>query len=128
MSQSFIGAGWAFPTAIDSQGRVARSDGGQAVHQSIWMILSTAKGERIMEPDFGCGIYDLVFSPSNESTLGQVRQEVVEALVRWEPRIDVLGVAVRTDDDALNRLLIDIQYAVRNTNSRFNLVYPFYLE
>lgn len=128
MSQNFAGSGWGFPSRVDESGRIERSDGMNAIHQAVWMLLSTAPGERLMEPEYGCGIYDLVFSPGNETAMGQLRQAVVEALVRWEPRVDVVTVQVRTDSEAPNRLLIELEYRVRSTNSRFNLVYPFYVE
>lgn len=128
MSQSYTGSGWAFPSRLSASGRVVRTEGADTVHQAVWMLLSTARGERPMEPEYGCGIYELVFAPGTGSTLGQVRQAVVEALVRWEPRIDVLSVQVEVDISAPERLLIQLEYRIRSTNSRFNLVYPFYVE
>jgi hypothetical protein len=92
------------------------------------MILGTARGERVMRPDFGCGIHDLVFAVNNATTAGRVVGEVRQALIQWEPRIDVLDVTASPDATEPNRLLIEIEYRVRATNSRFNLVYPFYLE
>jgi phage baseplate assembly protein W len=90
--------------------------------------LRTAKGERVMRPDFGCGIHDLVFAVGNASTIGRVNDEVRQALLYWEPRIEVLDVKTAIDRQQPNRLLIRIDYRVRSTNNRFNLVYPFYLE
>jgi len=81
-----------------------------------------------MRPDFGCGIHDLVFAVNSPGTAGRVAGEVREALVQWEPRIDLLEVKARADGQAGERLLIEIDYRVRATNNRFNLVYPFYLE
>lgn len=100
----------------------------EAVRQSIWMILSTAHGERLMRPDFGCGIHDLVFASNSAATIGQLSNAVNQALIQWEPRIDLLSVDVFPDLDLPGRLLIQINYQVRTTNNRFNLVYPFYLE
>ena len=99
-----------------------------SIRQSIWTILSTSPGERVMQPDFGCGIGDFVFSVNNAGLAGQVADAVHEALAVWEPRIDVLGVNAFPDQTNANLLLVDIHYQVRSTNSRFNLVYPFYLE
>jgi phage baseplate assembly protein W len=96
------------------------------VRQSILIILGTAKGERVMRPDFGCGIHDLVFDTVSSRTLGRVQQTVNEALLRLEPRIDVTKVEVERGDR--NVLLIGIEYEVRATNNAFNLVYPFYLQ
>jgi phage baseplate assembly protein W len=97
------------------------------VRQSIWIILGTAKGERVMRPDFGCGIYDLVFEVNNPTTAARVSHAVHDALLFFEPRIDVLDVEVRPDVDG-TVMLISIDYQVRATDNVFNLVYPFYLE
>jgi phage baseplate assembly protein W len=91
------------------------------------MILSTARGERLMRPDFGSSLHDLVFSTNSEIVIGEVISAVRESLIQWEPRIDVLDVTAVPDPDKPNRLLIDIRYLVRTTNNQFNLVYPFYL-
>ena len=128
MAESFLGMGWKFPLGVDEDGRIVMSPDEESVSQSIWMILSTARGERVMRPDFGCGIHDLVFAPNTPGTAGQVVHEVREALVLWEPRIDVLGVDAVPDATEANLLRIAISYQVRTTNNRFNLVYPFYLE
>jgi phage baseplate assembly protein W len=100
----------------------------EVVRQSIWMILSTAPGERLMRPDFGCGIHDLVFAPINAGTAGRIIGDVQRALTTWEPRIDVLDIDVQSPPDRPNHLLIQISYRLRTTNNRFNLVYPFYVE
>lgn len=112
---------------LNDQGQIQFARYETAVRQSIHMILSTAKGERLMRPDFGCSLYDLVFSTNSAAAIGQVISAVHESLIQWEPRIDVLDVTAIPDPEEPNRLLIDIQYQVRTTNNRFNLVYPFYL-
>ena len=124
MPASFLGIGWQFPVAF-AGGRAVLATDEDTVHQSIWIILATAPGERAMRPEFGCGIHQLVFSVANATTAGLVAFEVRQALLRWEPRIDVTDVRVTPDED---RLLVDVEYTVRATNSRFNLVYPFHLE
>lgn len=128
MSSEFLGAGWSFPIALDEGGQVRPAHYEESVRQSIWMILGTARGERMMRPDFGCGIHNLVFGASGAATAGLVTSQVRQALVEWEPRIEVLNVTTAADPAQPTRLLIEIDYQVRNTNSRFNLVYPFYLE
>lgn len=127
MNASFLGVGWKFPVALD-QGRVALAEYEESIRESIWIILATARGERKMRPDFGCGIHDLVFATNSGETAGRVASEVRQALILWEPRIDVLGVSAGSDDAEPTRLLIQIEYRVRATNNRFNLVYPFYVE
>jgi phage baseplate assembly protein W len=131
MSQSapdFLGCGWRFPVGVDDGGQIARATGEDAIRQSIWTILSTAPGERVMRPDFGCGIQDLVFGVNHARTAGAVADSVRSALALWEPRINVLDVYATPDASRPNLLLVEINYQVRSTNSRFNLVYPFYLE
>jgi uncharacterized protein len=125
----FLGLGWNFPVGLDDDGQVELTpDGEEGVRQSIWMILGTSRGERVMRPDFGCGIHDMVFGVNNAATAGAVGSAVREALAVWEPRIDVLDVYAVPDPAQPNLLVIEINYQVRSTNSRFNLVYPFYLE
>ena len=126
-SSQLLGRGWNFPFKLDDRGEVALSDGEVDIQQAIWMILSTAFGERLMHPDFGCEIHDLVFAPNNTGTAGLARFYVQDALVRWEPRIDVEEVEVQADPAQPELLLISVSYRVRTTDSRYNLVYPFYL-
>lgn len=127
MASKFAGVGWQFPIQIQD-GKIAATQSEEAVRQSIWMILGTTPGERPMRPDFGCGIHELVFAPVNPSTLGQLASEVQQALIRWEPRIDVISVTAEPVPGKPQEIAIAIDYRVRANNSRFNLVYPFYLE
>ena len=124
----FLGVGWTSPVRLDEDGSIVLANTDEVVRQSIWMILSTAPGERVMRPDFGCGLQDQVFSPNSAATIGQIVNDVRRSLIDWEPRIDVLEVDSVSDDSQPNCLLIQINYRVRTTNNRFNLVYPFYLE
>jgi phage baseplate assembly protein W len=128
MSHDFLGNGWAFPVTPTSQGMLAEAQAADSIAQSIWLILSTSRGERVMRPDFGCGLNDLVFSLNDARLAGTIQQTVREALVLWEPRVDVLDVGVTFDPTQPSLVLIEITYQVRTTNSRYNLVYPFYLE
>ncbi len=128
MGQEFLGTGWKFPVQLDGQGEIAFSRHEQDIRESIRIILGTAQGERVMRPDFGCGIHDYVFAPNNARTAGLVRHHVEEALSLWEPRIEVKEVRVEPDPSDKAVMLIVIDYLVRDTDSRFNLVYPFYLE
>jgi uncharacterized protein len=127
-SSDFLGLGWNFPIGLDGHQVELTPDGEEGVRQSIWMILGTSRGERVMRPDFGCGIHDLVFGVNNAATANAVAGAVRDALAAWEPRIDVLDVYAVPDPSRPNLLTIEINYQVRSTNSRFNLVYPFYLE
>jgi uncharacterized protein len=127
MNANFLGVGWKFPVALD-QGRIAMAEAEESIRESIWIILATARGERKMRPDFGCGIHDLVFAGNSGETSARVASEVRQALILWEPRIDLIDVSAGTDEAEPTRLLIQIEYRVRATNNRFNLVYPFYVE
>jgi phage baseplate assembly protein W len=125
----FRGLGWNFPVSLDTNSQVALApDPDEGIRQSIWTILATSPGERVMRPEFGCGIHDLVFGVNNAATATAVTSAVREALTTFEPRIDVLDVYAAPDPAQANVLVIEINYQVRSTNSRFNLVYPFYLE
>jgi hypothetical protein len=124
----FLGAGWTLPVQLDCNGQIQMAEYEVAVQQSIWMILNTAPGERLMRPEFGCGIHNLVFAPRSAETIGQIVSDVRQALIEWEPRIDVLDIDVAPDPAQPTLLLVQINYQVRTTNNRFNLVYPFYLE
>ena len=126
--RDFLGAGWKFPVRVNSAGKIVLSRHEEDIREAIWIILSTAKGERVMRPDFGCGIHDLVFALNSPGTAGRASNEVRQALIRWEPRIDVLSVDVYPGAAQPNLLLIEINYQVRATSNSFNLVYPFYLE
>lgn len=122
----FLGKGWKYPVAI-KEGKIALSEGEGSIRESIMIILGTAKGERVMRPDFGCGIWELVFAPNDTSTATLVDFHIKEALLKWEPRIEVLDVSVTPDEEERNKLIINIGYRVRTTNTKSNLVYPFYL-
>ncbi len=127
MPKFFLGKGWGFPVRVGPDGALPLAEYEERVRQSIWIILGTARGERVMLPDFGCGIYDLVFSPNTPDAAGKIAHAVREALLLHEPRINVLDVRVRPEDGG-RVLLIVVDYQVRTTNNVFNLVYPFYLE
>lgn len=136
MLEPFLGVGWWFESgqdddttgfAVEEDGALRLAKYDESVRQSIWIILSTAGGERVMRPDFGCGIYDFVFETNSAATAGKIAQEVRRSLLLYEPRIDVHDIQVRPEGDG-EVIFISIDYQVRATNNAFNLVYPFYLE
>jgi uncharacterized protein len=122
----FVGQGWSWPAGVGHRGGIALVSGDTELGQAIRLILGTALGERPMRPEFGCGIHDLVFDPSDSTLAGLVAHEVRASLLRWEPRVDVEDVQVTFDPDRPGLALIDVSYAVRSTNDRRNLVVPFY--
>jgi phage baseplate assembly protein W len=125
MPQSFLGIGWGFPITPVAGGALDIAAYEESVRQSVWIVLGTAKGERAMRPDFGCGIHDLVFERNTVSTAGKVTQSVREALLMFEPRIELVDVSVVPQGEVMQ---ISIDYRVRATNNAFNLVFPFYLQ
>ena len=127
MVQDLLGVGLAFPPAVAASGGLALAEHERSVVQSIWIILGTAKGERLMRPDFGCGINDLVFELNNAATAGRVAGEVREALRRFEPRIRVGAIDITREGDG-SCLAISIDYSLVATDTEANLVYPFYLD
>ena len=127
MNRNFLGTGWHFPVDPDSSGAIETATAETDVRESIRIILGTSKGERVMRPEFGCGIHDFAFAAINTTTLTMIRTSVEEALVEWEPRIEVRNVDVSTEQLDAGRLLITVEYLIRRSNVEDNLVYPFYL-
>ncbi|SFR68969.1 hypothetical protein SAMN04487947_3534 [Halogeometricum rufum] len=127
MNREFLGTGWTFPVETTDAADVAVSTGETDIDEAIRIILGTAKGERVMRPDFGCGIHDFVFAAVNTATVTMIQTSVEEALRKWEPRIEVRDVSVDIDDIDRGRLLVSVEYRVRQTNATGNLVYPFYI-
>lgn len=147
-NQDFVGTGWSFPVRVDPKtGRIALSRGDRDIEEAIRMILATSPGERVMRPRFGSELAEAVFAVNNATTAARIEGYVREALLRWEPRIDVVAVTIvygresalelmpydpemamrlltNPNTDAI--MLIDIRYQVRATNDERNLVYPFY--
>jgi Bacteriophage baseplate protein W len=128
MSKEFLGRGWKFPVGINPlTGRLAMSEFEQDIRESIRIIVTTAPGERLMRPDFGCGIHELVFSTISPITLGVFESRVRQAITKWEPRVEILRFDIGTKDAHRGKLEIQLTCRVRETNNEFNLVFPFYL-
>jgi uncharacterized protein len=128
VSKRFLGRGWAFPVEVDADKRAPYVAEEEKIQQSALIILGTARGERMMRPDFGSRLHELVFAPMNASTKSLAAHYATDALVQWEPRIDVLRVTADEDRGERGKLLVGVEYRVRSTNSLFNLVFPFYLK
>jgi phage baseplate assembly protein W len=122
-----IGTGVAFPLRVDRQGGIALVSDDEDVQEAIQIILGTAPSERPMRPEFGCGVHNYVFESVDAYALGRIEHEILVALDRWEPRIEVLGIDFDLSRSADGVLLIDITYVLRATNDLRNLVYPFYV-
>ena len=122
----FIGRGWAYPVRVSPRGGVALAREIDELEGALRLILGTAPGERLMRPEFGCAIWDQIFSPVDANALGLMAQAVRDAVARWEPRIELEDVTTSQQPDDAAAVRIDISYRVKATNDRRNLVYPFY--
>jgi phage baseplate assembly protein W len=123
----FIGRGISFPLRVDQSGSIAMTRGIEDIDSSIRMVLTTAPGERLMRPQFGCRIWELLFEPINANTLGLMGEAVREAIGRWEPRVELDDVRLDPGNHHNGEVFIHVDYTVRTTNDRRNLVYPFYV-
>jgi phage baseplate assembly protein W len=124
---SFIGRGFSWPMTVDHTGSIRLAEPIEDIERSIRIILSTAPGERVMRPRFGCRIWELLFEPITPSLLGQIVEVVKEALAQWEPRIEVESVKPSPDRRNDGLVEVDVSYVVRMTNDHRNLVFPFYV-
>lgn len=124
--RDFLGTGWAFPVSVDVHGRIKLARQERDIEEAIRIILLTPKGQRVMRPEFGCRIHELLFANNDATTAGLAAYYVEEALGMWEPRIQVLNVSARPDTIDPGRLLIDIRYEIKATHDRRSLVFPFY--
>lgn len=112
---------------IDALGGVAVTSDDENIRQSMMCIIGTAPGERIMRPTFGCAIHDILFEPNTAVTAAKIEYEVKRSLIEFEPRIGDIEVVAKPDDAELSRMNVTISYTIRKTNTKANLVYPFYL-
>ena len=127
--KAILGRGWAFPLAFEpDRGIVRTAFAEEDIHQSLYILLSTARGERVMRPEFGCGIHEIVFGVINTSLITQVRHHVETAVRKFEARIDLLAVEVDVSGATDGRRVVNLDYRVRATNQSGNFVYPFYFK
>ena len=125
---NFLGRGWSFPPTFSAGGGQVQTVAGEDdIEQSLGLLLATRRGERVMVPDFGCDLAEFLFEAISPSLVGQVRDLVSDAILNHEPRVLLNAVEVSDERAGEGLLLIEIDYQVRATNSRYNLVYPFYL-
>lgn len=122
-----VGRGWAFPGALEGSGGFRMVSGATGLDGSLQMILRTRPGERVMRPEFGCDLWELVFAPLTATTFGRIEQVVREAVERWEPRVDLDDVRAATVPGQDARVDVVLTYRVRSTNDPRTLVFPFYV-
>jgi len=127
MKKDFLGKGFTFPLQIDSSGGVSLNTYEENIESSLNIIIGTRPGERVMRPDFGCRIHELVFQPNNNATATLAAFYVREAIRKWEPRVENVRVTAFPDTQKDNVLVINLSYRVIRTNNQRNMVYPFYL-
>lgn len=124
---AFLGTGWSFPPEFSPQlGEVVMSSDEQDIQQSLSVLLSTRLGERVMLPIFGCNLDELLFENLDLTTKTLAIEQIKDAILYYEPRIDVSSVAIDESQELEGVLLITVDYIIRTTNSRMNMVYPFY--
>ncbi len=127
MEKDFLGVGVSFPLRME-EGKIALAKYEDSIKESIKIILGTSKGERVMRPDFGCGLSELVYSKNDTAAATLAIFYIQEALKKWEPRIELMKVDANADRKEGNKMIISIEYRVVSSNNRYNIVYPFYLE
>jgi phage baseplate assembly protein W len=126
--RDLIGTGWAFPVKLNSKGSLSWSSGPNRVQDAIWIIADTSANERLMRPDFGAGASDFVFESNSALKRTELASRIKEALLKWEPRIDLTGVTVEEEVGIPSGVRVSIDYKLRTTNELFNLVFPLYLQ
>ncbi len=127
-NKAYLGRGLAFPLRIDPNGGIALAGGERDIEQAIRIILETRPGERVMRPEFGCRASELLFEPRDVTTRTIMTRYVQEALMRWEPRINVENIDVAFgDDDTEGAIFVEITYTIKESHDTRSIVYPFFL-
>jgi uncharacterized protein len=123
-----IGQGWSFPPRFSlERAAVAMTTGIEDISNSLFIIFTTALGERVMQPKFGCSLHAMLMEPMNTGNLGYIRNLLETAILYHEPRIDAEKILLDVESEP-GLLRIEVVYKLRGSNSRFNFVYPFYLQ
>ncbi len=129
IDKAFLGIGWSFPPEFHKHANsigVKMVAEEEDIGESLKILLSTVPGERIMQPTYGCGLHAMVFETINESTITELKDIIERAVLFFEPRITLESVDIDTEGSLEGRLKIQLNYTVRKTNTRSNIVYPFY--
>lgn len=127
--KAILGTGWSFPptfTTVDYSVLMVSAE--QDIRESLWILFSTTLGERIMLPDYGSELWQMIFRNINTSLITEIEEAVRQAVLYWEPRILVEDVSVEPHASTDGLLLVTVYYMIRQTNARNNLVYPFYIK
>lgn len=127
IDKQFLGKGLSYPLQISPRGEIAMAAGETDIEQSIRIILSTIPGERVMRPEFGCRVHELIFAPRDAATEGLIIYYVEQALGRWEPRIQLQTVEVANDPNHDGAVIVEINYEIKQTHDLRSIVYPFFI-
>jgi uncharacterized protein len=128
MGQDFLGTGWAFPVLPDSSGRLSYVAGQASIQDCLLVLLQTAAGQRVMRPDFGTTAPSLVFAPGSAANLRMLEASITDAIQAYEPRIEVDSVVAEPTPGEEYKVVVSITYLIRQTNTKANLVFPYYLD
>ncbi len=124
----FLGKGWSFPPAFNKAIRgVEMTEKVEDINRSLQILLTTRKGERVMQPKYGCNMDEMVFEPLSTTIKTIIKDKIKTAILYFEPRIDVIAIAMDTTNELEGEVIIEIEYMVRATNTRFNFVFPYYI-
>jgi phage baseplate assembly protein W len=127
-NKSFLGAGWSFPPRfLESTEGLEISKNEQDIAESIFILLSTTPGERVMNPEYGCDLQSMLFTSMNLSNQTRIEDMINTAIMYFEPRVNVVSISITSPDKLVGKLDVSITYEIKGTNSRKNMVYPFYL-
>lgn len=127
MANSFLGTGWSFPPSFNaSTGEVELTSDELDIQRSLEILLSTKKGERVMQPDYGCNLDEMVFEPMTTTFKTYIKDMVQTAILFYEARIELKSVAIDDSRENDGVIVLALDYVIRSTNSRFNFVYPYY--
>jgi len=127
VSEPFLGTGWRFPILPDEAGRLSYAVGETSIEHCLRALLLTATGERVMRPDLGTKAQESVFAPGSVQNLRELERSIAEAVRKFEPRVDLSGVLAEADPADESRVTVSVEYRIRRTNTKANLVFPFYL-
>ncbi|MDJ0703316.1 MAG: GPW/gp25 family protein [Leptolyngbyaceae cyanobacterium MO_188.B28] len=126
-NKAYLGTGWGFPPSFFPNGQVSLVSAEEDICESLQILLSTSLGERVMQPTYGCNLQDLVFETLTPTVASSIKERVRTAILYHEPRINLDRLDLTMDRELEGIVLLTVEYTVLSTNSRFNLVYPFYL-
>lgn len=129
INTDFLGTGWSFPPEFnETEGKLVMTSDVEDINNSLMILLSTRPGERVMFPNYGCDLQEMLFKPLDLTLITQMKGIVERAILYHEPRINILSIEINAQDEIEGEILIEINYEVRNTNTRSNMVFPFYKE